>query len=81
VLDGIPQGMPSLALADKLVGRAEKVGVSREPEAVAASEEELGEQLLSMVVAARDAGLDAERALRGALRELQLEIRAAETAP
>ena len=28
VLDGIPQGMPALALADKLVGRAEKVGVS-----------------------------------------------------
>jgi XTP/dITP diphosphohydrolase len=27
VLDGIPQGMPALALADKLVGRAEKVGV------------------------------------------------------
>jgi XTP/dITP diphosphohydrolase len=80
VLDGIPQAMPALALADKLLGRAAKVGVARAPEAVAASEEELGEQLLSIVVAARDAGLDSERALRGALRELQLEIRAAETA-
>jgi XTP/dITP diphosphohydrolase len=80
VLDGIPQAMPALALADKLLGRAAKVGVVREPEAVAASEEELGEQLLSIVVAARDAGLDSERALRSALRELQLEIRAAETA-
>lgn len=27
VLDGIPQGMPSLALATKLVGRARKIGV------------------------------------------------------
>ena len=27
VLDGIPQGMPSLALADKLLGRASKVGL------------------------------------------------------
>jgi len=80
VLDGIPQAMPALALADKLLGRAAKVGVAREPEAVAASEEELGEQLLSIVVAARDAGLDSERALRGALRELQLEIRTAEAA-
>jgi XTP/dITP diphosphohydrolase len=80
VLDGIPQAMPALALADKLLGRAAKVGVARAPEAVAASEEELGEQLLSIVVAARDAGLDSERALRGALRDLQLEIRAAETA-
>jgi XTP/dITP diphosphohydrolase len=80
VLDGIPQAMPALALADKLLGRAAKVGVARAPEAVAASEEELGEQLLSIVVAARDAGLDSERALRGALRELQLEIREAEGA-
>src|SRR3954467_14048392 len=43
VLDGIPQAMPALALADKLLGRAAKVGVARAPEAVAASEEELGE--------------------------------------
>ena len=28
VLDGIPQGMPALALAAKLVGRAEKVGLT-----------------------------------------------------
>ncbi len=27
VLDGIPQGMPALALADKVIGRAEKLGV------------------------------------------------------
>jgi XTP/dITP diphosphohydrolase len=81
VLDGIPQSMPSLALADKLLGRAAKVGVARAPEAVAASEQELGEQLLSIVVAARDAGLDSERALRGALRTLQLDIRAAEAPP
>ena len=80
VLDGIPQGMPALALADKLVGRAAKVGVDRDPEAVAASEEELGEQLLSIVVGARAAGLDSERALRGALRALQADIRAAEAA-
>lgn len=79
VLDGIPQAMPALALAAKLVGRAEKVGI--EPaaaESVPASEAELGDQLLATVVAARAQGLDAERALRDALRRLQDDIRAAE---
>ena len=37
VLDGIPQGMPSLALATKLLGRAHKVGVLIEPLPDAAS--------------------------------------------
>lgn len=79
VLDGIPQAMPSLALAAKLLGRAEKVGL--EPVAVPAvpeTEAELGDELLATVVAARAQGLDAERALRDALRRLQDDIRAAE---
>jgi XTP/dITP diphosphohydrolase len=77
-LDGIPQAMPALALADKLLGRAGKLGVTREPASIPATEAELGEQLLAMVAAARAAGLDSERALRGALRSLQDEVRAAE---
>ncbi|MBX3194744.1 MAG: MazG family protein [Microbacteriaceae bacterium] len=122
VLDGIPDGMPALALADKLLGRAAKVGVTRDPVTVSAapvsaasvpaapvpatsapatpvpatvastegplgeqllsdqllSEQLLGEQLLGMVAAARDSGLDAERALRGALRSLRADVRSAE---
>jgi len=80
VLQGIPQGMPSLALADKTLGRAAKVGVVREAAVIPATEAELGEQLLAMVVAARAAGLDSERALRGALRTLQNEVHSAEAA-
>ncbi len=85
VLDGIPQGMPSLALADKLVGRAEKVGVQISDAAPTATrsspatETELGAQLLSIVAEARAAELDPERALRGALRDLQRDIRTAES--
>lgn len=79
VLEGVPQGMPSLALADKTLGRAAKVGVVREAAVIPSTEQELGEQLLAMVVAARAAGLDSERALRGALRSLQGEVHAAET--
>jgi len=78
VLEGIPQGMPSLALADKTLGRAAKVGVARQAAVIPGTEAELGDQLLAMVVAARAAGLDSERALRGALRTLQDEVRAAE---
>jgi len=79
VLDGIPQAMPSLLLAAKLVGRAEKVGLQPvAADAVPATEAELGDELLATVVAARAAGLDPERALRDALRRLQLDIRAAE---
>lgn len=77
VLDGVPQAMPSLLLADKLLGKAEKLGVTVTGSAPA-TEDELGALLLSLVSAARDQGLDAERALRGALRSLQDDIRAAE---
>lgn len=81
VLDGIPQGMPALALADKVIGRAEKLGVL-DADAQAAvpvgSEDELGGLLLAIVASARVQGLDAERALRTTLRGLQDEIRDAE---
>jgi len=79
VLEGIPQGMPSLALADKTLGRAAKVGVVREAAVIPATEQELGEQLLATVVAAKAAGLDSERALRGALRALQRDVHKAES--
>lgn len=78
VLDGIPQGMPALALADKLLGRAHKVGLidATQPGAVnVTAEDELGPLLLAIVASAKANGLDSERALRVALRELQSEIR------
>jgi XTP/dITP diphosphohydrolase len=78
VLDGIPQAMPSLALADKLLGRAEKVGLLEVDAAggvSVASEDELGPLLLAIVASAKAKGLNAERALRSTLRDLQGEIR------
>ena len=81
VLDGIPQGMPALALADKVIGRAQKVGVlDKDAEASMPmhSEDELGALLLAVVTSAKAQGFDAERALRGALRGLQSEIRESE---
>lgn len=84
VLDGVPQGMPALALADKLLGKAEKLGmpaptsIAVGPEG-AASEELLGDQLLAIVASARARGLDPERALRASIRTLQENMRAAES--
>lgn len=94
VLDGVPQGMPSLALAQKVLARAERVDVGLgHAEAIAAaeaieqadgesllpaSEEELGETLLGLVAVARARGWDAERALRGRVRALSDEVREAE---
>ena len=80
VLDGIPDRMPSLLLAAKLVGRAEKVGITIAAADVPDDEAALGDALLAQVVGARARGLDPERALRSALRGLQSSIRAAEAA-
>ncbi|MEN9752284.1 MAG: hypothetical protein RLZZ600_1331 [Actinomycetota bacterium] len=80
-LDGVPQAMPALLLADKLLGKAEKldvVEVGGPAPFPFQTEEELGAVLLAMVASARSQGLDAERALRGRLRDLQDDIRDAE---
>ena len=74
VLDGVPQAMPSLLLADKLLGKTSVAA----PDLTWESEGDLGAALLGIVAAARVQGLDAERALRSALRSLQDDIRAAE---
>ena len=81
ILDGIPQTMPALALSSKVMGKAEKVGILEplsEPVVPMESEEDLGRLLLAIVASARALGLDPERALREATRELQADIRAAE---
>ncbi|PWC02925.1 MazG family protein [Agromyces badenianii] len=81
VLDGIPRGMPALALAQKVLGKAEKVGVTdASAQASPATEDELGRVLLGLVASARSQGLDAERALRSAVRSLEDAVRTAEQA-
>jgi len=81
VLDGVPQSLPALALASKVLGKAEKIGLIDGAEGggvPVADEAQLGGLLLAIVASARAAGLDPERALREATRELQVEIRSAE---
>jgi XTP/dITP diphosphohydrolase len=83
VLDGVSERMPSLALAQKLLGKAASVGATRaraeqSPVAEPRSEAELGHALLGLVALARGNGWDAERALRERLRALERDVRAAE---
>ena len=70
VLDGVSERMPSLALAQKLLGKAAQVDVDRRTDdetSAPATEAELGDALLALVATARANGWDAERALRARL--------------
>jgi XTP/dITP diphosphohydrolase len=78
VLDGVSERMPSLALAQKLLGKAAPLVEAPAPEPDVATEAELGDALLALVATARAHGWDAERALRERLRALTAEVRAAE---
>ncbi|GAA2858361.1 MazG nucleotide pyrophosphohydrolase domain-containing protein [Paenarthrobacter ilicis] len=78
--EGIPTHLPALAAARKSMDRAARAGLSVEaaggqaavvPSDFAATEEALGEFLLAVVAHARSQGLDAERALRSAVRSFQ----------
>jgi XTP/dITP diphosphohydrolase len=82
--DGVPRGLPALSRAQKLEGRRVAAGappVSRRaaaaPEADAGADAELdwGRALLAAVDTAGTAGIDAERALRRAVREREALLR------
>jgi XTP/dITP diphosphohydrolase len=80
-LDGVPLAMPALTLADKLLSRAARGGHRPRPRRLpqVADNEELGDRLFKLVMAARVAGLDAEQALRASLRRFAEDVRATES--
>ncbi|MBM9459518.1 nucleoside triphosphate pyrophosphohydrolase [Nocardioides sp. zg-536] len=61
---GLPPGLPALLYADKLLSRLEWAGRSVDVDPAG----DLGERMLGLVVEARAAGIDAEQALRDAVR-------------
>jgi XTP/dITP diphosphohydrolase len=83
-VDGVPLAQPALALAHKLVGRAEKAGVALPLPALVLpgdgplDEASTGALLLALVARARADGVDAEAALRAASRRYADDVRAAE---
>jgi XTP/dITP diphosphohydrolase len=84
VLDGVALSQPALALAGKLLSRAERAGLPAPelpPSPVEVRDaEELGRALLALVARVREQGLDPEAALRHAARELADRLREQERA-
>jgi XTP/dITP diphosphohydrolase len=81
VLDGIPPALPALALASKVIGKAQKINLldaDTQSPIQLEDEEQLGALLLAIVQAAKTNNLDPERALRTAVRDLSDDIRKAE---
>lgn len=88
VTDGIPQQLPALLLAGKVIARTKSLQSGVAPtaqhdraEAIAQSlhsEEELGDLLLELTALARLRGWDGESGLRGAVRRRVAEVRALE---
>ncbi len=74
-VDGVPTGLPALALASKLMSRAAKAGVPVSPDPDDAS---FGGRLLRLVAEAQASGADAETELRAAARRYADAVRAAE---
>jgi XTP/dITP diphosphohydrolase len=84
VTEGIPEALPALLRASKVLARSEHLDVPlpeiADPTAGIESEEDLGDLLLVLVAASRARGWDAEAALREALRRQTARIRDAESA-
>ncbi len=92
VTDGVPEALPALLLAAKILTRAQHGGVavavadattrdlaSRSLDEV--GDDALGDLLLALVAESRSRGLDPEAALRAAVRQHRAAIRAAEGLP
>jgi XTP/dITP diphosphohydrolase len=83
VLDGVPAGLTALSRAQKVLDKAEGVGIevpafAGAADDVYADERALGAAILAVAAEARRRGLDTERALRSAVRDLEAEVRGSE---
>jgi len=86
VTDGIPAALPALLLAGKIISRSDRL--PERPEFPRADEAEIivddldasefGDLLFALVAESRSRGIDAEAALRDAVRRRRAEIRASE---
>jgi XTP/dITP diphosphohydrolase len=74
--EGVPMGQPALALAAKLVSRADRAGVE-----VPIAGDGYGDRLLALVREAVAAGVDPEFALRESARAYRTALAEAETTP
>jgi XTP/dITP diphosphohydrolase len=77
-IDGIPHSLSALTRAAKVMSRARSHGVPVELPNQPITSEEVGAAALELVARARSSGIDAEQAVRDALRGLEDDVRRVE---
>jgi XTP/dITP diphosphohydrolase len=77
-LEGIPQSINALARAWKVASRVRDLDVPVEMPAEPITEEQVGEQILTLVQRAQASGVDADQATRKALRNFEERVQAVE---
>lgn len=80
VLDGIPPTLPSLIKAQKIIKRMQRSGSSLAPKEDLGllSEEEIGDQMLALILRAENGSVDAESAFRRSLSRMEEAFRKSE---
>lgn len=68
--EGLPKGLPALSLADKVIGKLTNQPTPSDLVDQNTTTDELGDLLVAIVAAAKANGLDAEGAVRSAVRRL-----------
>jgi XTP/dITP diphosphohydrolase len=68
--EGLPKGLPALSLADKVIGKLDESPTPSELVDSSTTTDQLGDLLVAIVAAAKANGLDAEGAVRSAVRRL-----------
>lgn len=80
-LDGIPDRLSALSRASKVIGRARSHRVPLDLPAERIDATTLGQEIVTLVARAQASGVDAEQAVRDAVRALESDVRAAESNP
>jgi len=77
-LDGIPEQLSALSRASKIIGRSRSHGVRMPLPEEPIDAEELGRAVLDLVARGQRQGIDAEQAVRDAVRSLEIDVRTLE---
>lgn len=78
-LEGIPERLSSLSRASKIIGRSRSHRVPLDLPTEEIDPAELGRQIVALVARAQASGVDAEQAVRMSVRDLEADVRLAET--
>ena len=78
-LDGIPERLSALSRASKIIGRARSHRVPLDLPTAEVDAIAVGQQIVALVARAQASGVDAEQAVRDAVRALEPDVRAAES--